>query len=182
MSDWKKVLGTVAPWIGAAAAGGVPALVGMAANQLGNAFGKNVDGTVEAIAQAVSGATPEQMIALKNSDNDFKIKMQELGFQNIQAIDKIAADDRASARAMHMAVRDMSTPVLSYLVVVAFFGVIYMILTQAINVPPELRDVVMVLIGTLASAFTQVLNFRFGTSAGSKDKTDIIKAMGAPRP
>jgi len=179
MSDWKKVLTTVAPWIGAAATGGVPALVGMAAAQLGTAFGKDIEGTSDAIAQAVSGATPEQMLALKAADNEFKTTMQRLGFEHVQSLEKVAADDRSSARAMHIAVRDLSTPVLSYLVVVAFFGVIYLVLTHSISVQAELRDVVMVLIGNLAAAFTQVLNFRFGTSAGSKDKTDIIRTMGS---
>ena len=42
----------------------------------------------------------------------------------------------------------------------------------------ERRDVVMGPSGTLATSFTQVLNFRFGTSAGSKEKTDIIKRLG----
>lgn len=178
MSDWKKVLGTVAPWIGAAATGGVPALIGMAAAQLGSAFGKDVEGSVEAIAQAVRGATPEQMLALKQADNEFAMTMQRLGFENTQALEKIAADDRASARQMHMAVRDLSTPILSYMVVLAFFTTVYILLTQTVEIQTEMRDVVMVLIGTLATSFTQVLNFRFGTSAGSKEKTDIIKRLG----
>lgn len=178
MSDWKKVLGTVAPWIGAAATGGVPALVGMAAAQLGSAFGKDIEGSVEAIAQAVRGATPEQMLALKLADNEFSVTMQRLGFENIQALEKIAADDRASARQMHTAVRDLSTPILSCMVVLAFFTTVYILLTQTVEIQTEMRDVVMVLIGTLATSFTQVLNFRFGTSAGSKEKTDIIKRLG----
>lgn len=178
MSDWKKVLGTVAPWIGAAATGGAPALVSMAAAQLGKAFGTDVKPTMDAIGQAISGATPEQMLALKQADQDFAMKMQEMGFQNVQTLEQIAADDRASARQMHTALRDLSTPILSYLVVLAFFGSIYLLLTQAVTVQDGMRDVVMMLLGTLAAAFSQVLNFRFGTSVGSKEKTEIIKGLG----
>lgn len=178
MSDWKRILGTVAPWIGAAAAGGVPALVGMAANEVSQAFGKEVRPTVDAIAQAISGATPEQMMALKQADNDFAAKMQQLGFEHIQTLEKVAADDRANARAMHTSVRDLSTPVLSYFVVTAFFWVIYLLLTRQIDVSESMRDVVMIMIGTLSASFTQVMNFRFGTSAGSKDKNEILKRMG----
>lgn len=178
MSDWKKILGTVAPWIGAAATGGVPALIGMAASEVSSAFGKEIKPTMEAIGQAISGATPEQMLALKQADNDFASKMQQLGFEHIQALEKVAADDRASARAMHTSVRDLSTPILSYLVVTAFFWVIYLLLTRQIDVPESMRDVVMIMIGTLSASFTQVMNFRFGTSAGSKDKNEILKRMG----
>jgi hypothetical protein len=177
MADWQKMLSTVAPWIGAAATGGVPALVGMAAVQVGQAFGTDVKATTDAIAQAIGGATPDQLLALKTADNDFAEKMQALGFQNAQALEQIAANDRDSARKMHTAVRDWSTPVLSYMIMVAFFSVLYLILSQSIDVPASMRDVVMMMIGTLTAAFTQVLNFRFGTSAGSKDKTEILKGL-----
>lgn len=181
MSDWRCILSTVAPWIGAAAAGGVPALVGMAASELTGAFGKDVKPTIDSIGAAISGATPEQMLALKMADQDFQSKMQRLGFEHIQTLESVAAGDRASARQMHEAVRDLSTPILSYMVVLAFFGTVYILLTQAVEIQTEMRDVVMVLIGTLATSFTQVLNFRFGTSAGSKDKTAIIRALGGSK-
>lgn len=177
MADWQKMLSTVAPWIGAAATGGVPALVGMAAVQVGQAFGTDVKATAESIAQAIGGATPDQLLALKAADNAFAAKMQELGFQNAQALDQIAANDRDSARQMHTAVRDWSTPVLSYMIFAAFFTVLFMILSQQIDVPASMRDVVMMMIGCLTAAFTQVLNFRFGTSSGSKDKTELLKGM-----
>lgn len=178
MSDWKKVLGTVAPWIGAAATGGVPALVGMAAAQLSSTFGQEVAGTADAIAQAVSGATPDQMLALKQADNEFKTTMQRLGFEHIQSLEKVAADDRASARAMHTANKDHITPTLAVVISAAFFAAIYFLLTMNVEIKAEMRDVAMILLGTLAAAFTQVLNFYFGTSAGSKDKTDIIRSLG----
>lgn len=169
------MLGTVAPWIGAAATGGVPALVGMAAAEVGKAFGKDIRPTLDAIEQAVTGATPEQMLALRQADNEFAVKMQQLGFEHVQALEKVAADDRASARVMHTAVRDISTPLLSFLVTGAFFAVVYLLLTRQITVDSSMRDVVMIMIGTLSASFTQVMNFRFGTSAGSKEKNDIMR-------
>jgi hypothetical protein len=172
--NWRKVLSTVAPWIGAAAAGGVPALVGMAASQVSAAFGKEVKGTVDAVAQAIAGATPDQMLALKAADQDFQKSMQQLGFENLQVLENIAAEDRDSARKMHTAVRDLSTPILSYLVVLAFFGTIYLLFLSEVKLHTELRDVAMVLLGTLASSYTQVMNFRFGTSAGSRVKTELL--------
>jgi hypothetical protein len=178
--NWKKVLGTVAPWIGAAAAGGVPALVGMAASQVSSAFGKEVKGTVDAVAQAIAGATPEQMLALKSADQEFQKTMQQLGFENLQLLENIAAEDRDSARTMHTAVRDLSTPILSYLVVAAFFSTIYLLFVVDVKLQAELRDVAMVLLGTLAASYTQVMNFRFGTSAGSRAKTDLLSARRLP--
>lgn len=180
MADWQKMLSTVAPWIGAAATGGVPALVGMAAVQVGQAFGTDVKASVDAIAQAIGGASPDQLLALKTADNDFASKMQALGFQNAQALEQIAANDRDSARKMHTTTNDWSTPVLSYMIFIAFFAVLFLILSQNIDVPASMRDVVMMMIGCLTAAFTQVLNFRFGTSAGSKDKTEMLNKMVRP--
>lgn len=177
MADWQKMLSTVAPWIGAAATGGVPALVGMAAVQVGNAFGTEVKATTDAIAQAIGGATQDQLLALKSADNAFAAKMQELGFQNAQALEQIAANDRDSARKMHTAVRDLSTPILSYMVMAAFFAVLYIVLMHPVDIPVSTRDAVMMMFGTLSTAFTQILNFRFGTSAGSKDKTELLKNL-----
>ncbi|MNP53546.1 hypothetical protein D3C76_1480320 [compost metagenome] len=78
---------------------------------------------------------------------------------------------------MHTAVRDLSTPIISYLVVAAFFTAVYLILTSTIDIPEPMRDVVMMMLGTLSAAFTQVLNFRFGTSASSRSKDDLIKGL-----
>lgn len=172
--DFMKILGTVAPWLGAAATGGVPGLVGMAAATIGKAIGSDVKPTTDAISQAISGATPEQMLAIKQADNEFAIKMQELGFANVQHLEQIAADDRASARDMHKTMKDWQTPILTYMVCGAFFYVVYLMLTKTIAIPDAMRDVVMMMLGQLAAAFSQVLNFRFGTSAGSKEKTALL--------
>lgn len=180
MSDWKRVLGTVAPWIGAAATGGVPALIGMAASQVGQAFGADVRPTVDAISQAISGATPDQMLALKQADNEFAAKMQELGFQNVQALEQIAASDRDSARKRQAAMGDWTPSVISFLIILAFSLVLYLFLTQQLPEQGGLRDSVLILIGTLASAFTQVTNYYLGSSAGSAQKTELLGAGRKP--
>lgn len=177
MADVRKILSTVAPWIGAAATGGVPALVGMAAAQIGQAFGSDVKPTMDAIAQAVNGATPEQMLALKQADQQFQARMTELGLGSLEALEKVAADDRASARAMYTARPDITTPVLTLAVVLAFFTILFVVLTQPIQIPDGMRDVAFMLLGTLAASYTQVMNFRFGTSLGSKDKNEILKSL-----
>ena len=174
MSDWKKVLGTVAPWIGAAATGGVPALIGMAAAQVSDAFGTDVQPTVDSLAKAITGATPDQMLALKQADNQFAAKMQELGFQNVQVLEQIAASDRDSARKRQAAMGDWTPSVISLLIIVAFSSVLYLFLTQQLPEQGSMRDSVLILIGTLASAFTQVTNYFLGSSAGSAQKTELL--------
>lgn len=111
--DWKNLIGTVAPWIGTALGG---PLGGMAVSAVADALGLS-DKTEDAIKQALSGVTPEQMLAVKAADQQFAARMQELGFANQQALAKISADDRASARAREIATGDKTPRNLAYMLV-----------------------------------------------------------------
>ena len=77
--DFTTLFKTVAPWIGTALGG---PLGGMAVEAVASAFGLG-DKTTDAIKTAIGGATPEQMLALKNADQTFALQMQELGFKQV---------------------------------------------------------------------------------------------------
>ena len=77
------------PWIGAAATGNVPALITMAAKTVGDIIGQDVAPEADAIASAVAGASPEQIAQMRQADNDFKLKMQALGFQHVEEMAKL---------------------------------------------------------------------------------------------
>ena len=104
--DWKSIVSTVAPWIGTALGG---PLGGMAVSAVADAFGLP-DKTEETIKQALSGAAPEQMLALKNADQAFALQMQELGFKQVKDLEAIAADDRKDARDMQKTTRALFRP------------------------------------------------------------------------
>lgn len=172
MPDFQKLLGQVAPWLCAAATGNVPALITMSANAIGSAIGSNVKPTVEAIGTAITGATPEQMLAIKNADNDFAIKMQALGFQDIETLQKIAADDRASARTMQISTRSNMPAVISVLVLIlAALGEGALLRGYEPHIAAELVGRIL---GTLDSAVIMVLSFWLGTTNESGRKTEIL--------
>jgi hypothetical protein len=52
------------------------------------------------------------------------------------------------------------------------FGVSYLLINNP--VPESSRDALLILLGVLASAFTQVVSYFFGSSKGSSDKNEII--------
>jgi len=74
--------------------------------------------TVDAVKQAISGATPEQMLALKQADQAFALQMQALGFKQVADLEALAAGDRKDARAMQVSVRSNVPAQLSVLVTV----------------------------------------------------------------
>lgn len=174
MADILGFLKKAAPWITAAATGNVPALVAMAAKTVSDAVGGGkVGATADSIAAAVAGATPEQLQALKQADQDFAVKMQALGFQHVEELEQLASADRANARAREIAVKDYTPRIIAGLVVVLCFSAEAWVLTHGYpsNVAGELVGRIL---GTLDSALILVLSYYFGSSAGSDRKTEII--------
>jgi hypothetical protein len=168
---------TAAPWITAAATGNIPGLVSLAAQAISNVTGKNVKADPDSIAAAVAGATPEQLLALKQADAELQVKLQALGFEHIEDLEKIAADDRASARNREIAVKDKIPAILAIVITSGFFGVLTFMLMH--EIPANGHDAMLMILGALITAWTAVVSYYFGSSAGSaaKDKTisDIAK-------
>lgn len=169
MNDFlKKAL----PWIGAAATGNVPALVAMAASQLSQSFGTDIAPTADAIVKAVQGATPEQMMAMKQADNDFATKMQAMGFAHLEELEKVAANDRDSARRREETVQDWTPRMLAYGVTIGFFGLLAFIATG--NLAPGSTQILDVMVGTLGTSWVGIITYYFGSSAGSDKKTELL--------
>lgn len=165
----------ILPWIGAAATGNVPGLVVMAAKALGDATGIDVAPTGKAIAAALAGATPEQIAAAKQADNDFALKMQAMGFAHLEEFEKIAAGDRASARERETKTGDSWTPrVLALFAVVCFVGLIAGVM-RGVNVATGMREVFLILVGAAIAVFKDVYGYYFGSSAGSRDNQEAMR-------
>lgn len=166
--DFTTILKTVAPWIGTALGG---PLGGMAVTAAANAFGLT-DKTTDSIKQAISGATPEQMLALKQADQAFALQMQELGFKQITDLETLAVADRKSARDMQVTTRSHIPAALSVLITGGFLG----LLTGMMNCYLKAEDgqAMLLMLGALGVAFGQVINFWLGSTAESSRKTEII--------
>jgi len=167
MNFLKKIL----PWIGAAATGNVPALVSMAANAVSGALGNKVDSSVDSIVSAVQGATPEQLVALKQAELDFQAKMQAMGFSHEEELAQIEVADRDSARAREISVRDFMPKVLGGGVVAGFIVATFLILTGHGKADSVMAGT---LIGYLSAKAELVLAYYFGSSAGSDRKTELL--------
>lgn len=166
--DWKQVVATVAPWLGTAVGG---PLGGMALETIANALGLS-DATESAIKQAISGTTPEQMLALKNADLEFKVKMQELGFANTKDMEALAVDDRNSARNREVTTGDKTARNLAYAITIGFFGTLTFLMLGSIST--ESRDILNIMLGSLGTAWVGVNSYYFGSTKGSQAKTEML--------
>lgn len=166
--DWKAIVGTVAPWIGTALGG---PLGGMAVEAAANALGIS-DKTTDAVKQALSGVTPEQMLALKKADQEFAAQMQALGFKQVTDLEAIAAGDRDSARKLQASAPSNIPALLTCFVVGAFTTTLILLLK--FDVPATNRDIVVYMIGQLSGGFTSALAFWLGTTRDSGRKTELL--------
>jgi hypothetical protein len=168
--DFIKLILTVAPWIGTALGG---PLGGMAVTAAANALNLT-EKTTDAIKAAVSGATPEQLLALKEADQNFELQMKALGFANIKDLEAIAAADRDSARKLQMARPSMVPATLSIVVTVGFLGVLIGMMKGWLTT--DSSDALLLMLGSLGTAWTGVMAFWFGTTRQSENKTTMLAA------
>ena len=166
--DWTAIVKTVAPWIGTALGG---PLGGMAVEAAASALGLS-DKTVESVKSAISGATPEQMLALKNADQQFSLQMRALGFKNEADMEALAAGDRANARAMQTATPSFMPAVLSTVVVVGYLVLLGGMMTGQLKVLDS--QALLLMLGSLSTGFGMVLSFWFGSTRTSEDKTRLL--------
>lgn len=75
------------PFIGAALGG---PLGGIAAEFVGSKLGLP-HSTIDSVKTALSGATPEQQVQLKQIEADFQLKMAALGYDSVSKIDELNA-------------------------------------------------------------------------------------------
>lgn len=68
------------------------------------------------------------------------------------------------------------TPILA-LGVVGLSFILFSILIF-VDVKPEAKDILIYILGVLSAAVTQILSYYFGSSQGSKDKSDEAKLKG----
>lgn len=167
--DWRKVVKAVAPVLGTALGGPLGA---MALAQVSNAVLGKPDGSEDEIATALQ--SPDALVKLKEADHAFKAKMAELGVN----LEKIAAEDRASARQREVQTQDPTTRRLAYLYTAGYFGALWSVWQY--GMPAEMKDILIGLLGVLTAAQAAIMQYYFGSSAGSSSKNSILeRVMGS---
>ena len=172
--DWRVIVKTVAPALGTMFGG---PLGGIAATAITSALGIEADSTEDQIAAAVRTATPEQLLALKSAENQFKLDMERIGLD----YEQIAADDRDSAREREVTLSQAgdrvgawATHVVSTIVTVGFFATLYIVLGGKVSTD---NQAALLLLGTMSAGFGAVVQYYLGSSAGSKEKNTILAGL-----
>ena len=110
MSDWKKIISSVAPTLATALGG---PLAGTATKYLTSALLDDKDQDLEDV---ILSASPEKLAQIKEIEAKFKTDMKKLDID----IESLAVDDRKSAR--QLAAKNMAPQItLSFLFIFGYF-------------------------------------------------------------
>lgn len=177
MSKWTSIrdstlglLGAVAPTIAKTLGG---PLAGVAVGALSKALLGKDGGTAAEIDAALAAASPEVIAAVRKADQDFEA---EMGRQGID-LERINAADRDSARDREIKTGDKTPARLAFFVTVGFFGILCYLLKYGL--PSDGGDALLIMLGSLGTAWTGIVAYYFGSSAGSKAKTDALASKVA---
>ena len=158
------ILKGVAPVLATAVAGPAGgAAVGWIASKLGIP-----DDTIEGVTKALTG-NPEMTMKLKELDLEYaKLEVQDRDSAR-QAYAQVATSEHATK------LDKVVVPVLALGVVGLAFTLIGVLMF--VNTPQDQQQIIIFALGFITSAAGQVLSFYFGSSQGSKDKTEEMKGM-----
>jgi hypothetical protein len=156
--DWLK---TIAPTIATALGG---PLAGLAIEAVSKAVGidpKDVQATI-----SEGKLNSDQIMLLKQAEVDMAARAQEMGLD----FAKLNVEDRKSAREMQAETRSYIPAILAVTVTVGFFGILIGMMTETFKT----SDALMLMLGSLGTAWTGIIAFYFGSSAGSQAKDDLL--------
>ncbi|MGB1191831.1 MAG: hypothetical protein ACPG3T_02815 [Pseudomonadales bacterium] len=167
MSEWKSILGGLAPTI-ATVMGGPAAgtAVGFITKKL---LGKD-GGSKEDLEKFILGASPEDLAKIKSAEHEFKLKLKELEISESELVVK----DRDSARALASSKGIEPHVWLSGIFIIGFFALLWVLFSGTIELNQSLRDPVLILVGVVGTNVTLIMKFWFG---GSPNDTQHIENM-----
>jgi hypothetical protein len=157
----KNVISAVAPALGTALGGPLGGMAGLlVAQMVGGGDQKQTE-------ELIASQKPEVLAQLKQAELAYFQRLEELGLEH----EKVAQGDRASAREREVKTNDTAPAMLALGVTGGFFGVLgYML----VNGVPENSEALYIMLGSLGTAWASVIAYYFGSSAGSKLKTELF--------
>jgi len=163
--DWLK---QIAPTIATALGG---PLAGLAVDAISKAVGIDPKDVTKTISEGK--LTADQIAQIKTAELAMAARAQELGLD----FEKIAVDDRKSAREMQATTQSYIPGGMAIIVTCGFFGILIGLMTEHFKT----SDALMLMLGSLGTAWTGIIAFYFGSSAGSQRKDDLLhKSIPTP--
>jgi hypothetical protein len=157
--DWLK---QIAPTIATAMGG---PLAGMAVSAISKAIGVDPEKVGDLISS--NKLTADQIAQVKIAEIELQKQAQELGLN----FEKLEVEDRKSARDMQSITKSIMPPLLAGAVTIGFFSIMVMMFFNKLD---DSNPAILMMLGSLGTAWTGIIAYYFGSSAGSQAKTDLL--------
>jgi len=139
-------------------------LAGMAVEAVSKAIGVDPSAVQDTINSGK--LTAEQIASIQQAEITLKAKAQEMNLD----FEQLAVQDRKSARDMQTTNKSWIPPLLAIMVTLGFFG----ILTGMMSGRVTSSEALMIMLGSLGTAWTGIIAFYFGSSASSQNKDALL--------
>ncbi len=137
----------------------------MAVSAISKAIGVDEDKVNDLISN--NKLTADQIAQIKIAEIELQKQANELGLN----FEKLAVEDRNSARNMQIATRSIVPPALAGSITLGFFGILILLLLGKVD---GNNPTILMMLGSLSTAWTGIIAYYFGSSAGSQAKTDLL--------
>jgi hypothetical protein len=149
--------------------------------------GAGMQKVVDAVLDKGTAAVEEKLGITLTPDSDGKLSeeklssLKEAAMKHEEFMFEQEVKDRGDARAARIAIatnpnvhwlEKLVMPILALGIVCVAFLLVGVLMF--VNVPDSQENIVIYALGFLTSAATQVISFYFGSSQGSKDKSDAL--------
>ena len=163
----------IQPFAGTLASALLGPLGGVAVAAIGKIIGVD-SASVATVTKAFEDGriTPEHLAAIKELELQYQNEEKERGFRYAD----LEFKDRDSARQMQISTQSNTPTVLTYMVTAGFFGILGWMMhdNSVVDSPP-----IMIMLGSLGTAWTGCISFWFGTTSNSQNK-DRLLANSSP--
>ena len=139
-------------------------LAGLAVEAVSKAIGVDPSAVQDTINSGK--LTAEQIASIQAAEIQLKAKAQEMNLD----FEQLAVQDRKSARDMQTTTKSFIPPLLALIITLGFFGILVGMMTGKVTS----SDALMLLLGSLGTAWTGVISFYFGSSASSQNKDALL--------
>jgi len=179
LKEFGSKIASIAPMLGGAFLGPAGAAGGALLKVIAGAFGLKDDAKPDEIYQAIQ-ADPEAMIKLKELElkhteviarlnQEWRIKQLESDLENVRSARGREVDvTKATGK------KENSLYVLAWLVVIGFFVSFAVVICFDMPTSEVAKTSISILLGALIASYRDVMNYFFGSSKGSADKTKLL--------
>ena len=169
----------------------VKPLLGNGLNLVGNAvLAKGKDWVEQKLGVELKpDMTPDEIIRLKQAEMEHEEELLKLKLESdklgLQQLDMYLEDvDSARNRETTIAtskdapiLNKIVTPVLAITIIALTFVLFGIVMFDSSPVEPSRKDILIYVLGALTAIATQVIAYYFGSSVGSKEKSEELKRL-----